>query len=60
MVHQVLRTNGDSTVHFEILSNPEFLAEGELLQFAVMLLLYMVDTCSNSTLSILQQILEDL
>lgn len=25
---QVLRTNGDPDVHFEILSNPEFLAEG--------------------------------
>lgn len=25
---QVLRTNGDPQVHFEILSNPEFLAEG--------------------------------
>lgn len=25
---QVLRTNGDPECHFEILSNPEFLAEG--------------------------------
>jgi UDPglucose 6-dehydrogenase len=24
----VLRANGDADVHFEILSNPEFLAEG--------------------------------
>jgi hypothetical protein len=32
---QVLRTNGDNSVHFEILSNPEFLAEGEPLQPAV-------------------------
>lgn len=24
----MLRTNGDQNVHFEILSNPEFLAEG--------------------------------
>lgn len=28
VVVQVLRTNGDPEVHFEILSNPEFLAEG--------------------------------
>lgn len=27
-ISKVLRTNGDSSVHFEILSNPEFLAEG--------------------------------
>lgn len=27
-IAKVLRTNGDSSVHFEILSNPEFLAGG--------------------------------
>ncbi|KAF6259020.1 UDP-glucose dehydrogenase [Scenedesmus sp. NREL 46B-D3] len=27
-ISKVLRTNGDNSVHFEILSNPEFLAEG--------------------------------
>jgi hypothetical protein len=48
MVLQVLRTNGDSTVHFEILSNPEFLAEGELLQHALILLRYQINACSSS------------
>lgn len=28
LILQVLRSNGDKDVHFEILSNPEFLAEG--------------------------------
>lgn len=32
MCLQVLRTNGDDSVHFEILSNPEFLAEGTAIE----------------------------